>query len=135
MVKSPPANAGDKRDAGSIAWSKRSPGGGNGNPLQYSCLGNPTDRGAWRATVLRSQSWTRLKQLTCNPATLKYRFPIHTGKSIPCKPCIGFIFTKGQIFHLVVRKLSSKANRNMSVFQTISFFFFSFDHALLFLGS
>ena len=48
MVKNPPANAGD---AGLIPGSGRSPGGGNGNPLQYSCLGNPMDRGAWRATV------------------------------------------------------------------------------------
>ena len=48
MVKNPPANAGD---AGSIPGSGRSPGEGNGNPLQYSCLGNPLDRGAWRAAV------------------------------------------------------------------------------------
>ena len=48
MVKDPPANAGD---VGSIPGSGRSPGEGNGNPLQYSCLGNPTDRGAWRAAV------------------------------------------------------------------------------------
>ena len=48
MVKNPPANAGD---AGSIPGSGRSPGGGNGNPLQYSCLENPRDRGAWQATV------------------------------------------------------------------------------------
>ena len=53
MVKNPPANAGDVRDAGSIPGSGRSPGGGNGNPLQYSCLENPTDRGAWQATVYR----------------------------------------------------------------------------------
>ena len=52
MVKNPPANAGDTRDAGSIPGLGRSPGGGNGNPLQYSCLGNPMDRGAWQATVL-----------------------------------------------------------------------------------
>ena len=51
MVKSLPANAGDTRDAGSTPGSGRSPGGGNDNPLQYSCLENPTDRGAWRATV------------------------------------------------------------------------------------
>ena len=49
MVKNPPANAGDARDAGLIPGSRRSPGEENGNPLQYSCL----DRGAWRATVLR----------------------------------------------------------------------------------
>ena len=48
MVKNPPANAGD---TGSILGLGRSPGEGNGNPLQYSCLGNPTDTGAWRATV------------------------------------------------------------------------------------
>ena len=48
MVKRPPTNAGDR---GLIPGSERSPGGGNGNPLQYSCLGNPMDRGAWQATV------------------------------------------------------------------------------------
>ena len=53
MVKNPPANAGDARDVGSIAGLGSSPGEGNGNPLQYSCLGNPMDRGAWRATVHR----------------------------------------------------------------------------------
>ena len=47
MVKNPPTNAGDAGDVGSIPGSGRSPGGGNGNPLQYSCLENPTDRGAW----------------------------------------------------------------------------------------
>ena len=48
MVMNPPANAGDM---GSISGSGRSPGEGSGNPLQCSCLGNPMDRGAWRATV------------------------------------------------------------------------------------
>ena len=51
MVKNLPANAGDLRDVGSIPGSGRSPGEGNGNPLQYSCLGNPRDRGAWWAIV------------------------------------------------------------------------------------
>ena len=51
MVKNPPANSGDIRDTGSIPGFGRSPGGGHGNPLQYSCLENPMDRGAWRATV------------------------------------------------------------------------------------
>ena len=53
MVKYPTANAGDARDAGSIPGLGRSPGGGHGNPLQYSCLENPMDRGAWWATVHR----------------------------------------------------------------------------------
>ena len=46
VEKNPPANAGDPGDAGSIPGSGRSPGEGNGNPLQYSCLDNPMDRGA-----------------------------------------------------------------------------------------
>ena len=51
MVKNPHANAGDKRDVGLIPGSGRSPGEGNGNPLQYSCLENSMDGGAWWATV------------------------------------------------------------------------------------
>ena len=51
MVKNPPANAGDIRDSGSIPESGISPGEGNGNPLQYSCLENSMDRGDWWATV------------------------------------------------------------------------------------
>ena len=50
MVKNPPANAGDMRDEAAIPGSGRSPGGGHGNPLLYSCLENPMDRGAWRTT-------------------------------------------------------------------------------------
>ena len=52
-------NAGDSGDSGSIPGSARSPGGGNGNPPQYSYLENPLDRGAWQATVQRGEkSWT-----------------------------------------------------------------------------
>ena len=59
VVKNPPANAGDVGDSGSIPGSGRSPGEGNGNPLQYSCLENPMDRGAWWAAVDRvAKSWT-----------------------------------------------------------------------------
>ena len=50
VVKNPPANAGDIRDMGSIPGLGRSPGGGHGNPLQYSCLDNPMDGGVWWAT-------------------------------------------------------------------------------------
>ena len=65
MVKNPPANAEDIKDAGSMPGSRRSPGGGHGNPLQYSCLENPMDRGAWRATVSGvTKSQTRLKRLS-----------------------------------------------------------------------
>ena len=54
MVKNPPASAGDIRDAGLIPGSGTSPGGGHGNPPQYSCLENPMDRGAWQAMVHRA---------------------------------------------------------------------------------
>ena len=65
MVKNPPANAGEVRDAGSIPGSGRSPGRGHGNPLQYSCLENPMEREAWQAIVHRvTQSQTRLKRLS-----------------------------------------------------------------------
>ena len=50
VVKNPPANAEDGRDTGSIPRLERSSGGGNGNPLQSSCLENSVDREAWRAT-------------------------------------------------------------------------------------
>ena len=53
MIRNLPANAEDARDVGSIPGSGRSPGGGHDNPLQYSCLENPMDRGAWRATFHR----------------------------------------------------------------------------------
>ena len=73
QVKNPPANA---RDMGSIPGLGRSPGGGHGNPRQYSCLENPMDRGAWRATVHRiSKSQTRKLQVrslhACNLARMQ----------------------------------------------------------------
>ena len=59
VVKNLPANAGNIRDMGSIPGSGRSPGGGHGNPLQYSCLEKPMDRGAWWATDHSvTKSWT-----------------------------------------------------------------------------
>ena len=51
LIKNPSASAGDLRHMGSIPGSGRSPGGGNGYPLQYACLENPMDRGAWRAMI------------------------------------------------------------------------------------
>ena len=62
MVKNTPANAGD---IGSIPGLGRHPGGGHGNPLQYSCLENPMDRGAWQATVHKvAESQTRLERFS-----------------------------------------------------------------------
>ena len=66
MVKNPPANAGD---ASLIPGLGSSPGVENSNPLLYSCLGNPMDRGAWRAIVQEvAKSWTQLSDLTTTKA-------------------------------------------------------------------
>ena len=73
-VKNPPANAGD---TGLTPGSGRSPGGGNGNPLQYTCLENPTDRGAWQATVHGvTKSRTRLKWLSTQTKYLVWKWNI-----------------------------------------------------------
>ena len=65
MVKNPPANAGNTGDAGLITGLERSPGGGNGNPLQYSCMKNPMDKGAWWSTVRGvAKRRTQLKRLS-----------------------------------------------------------------------
>ena len=65
VVKNLPVNVGDIRDMGLIAQSRRSPGGGHGNPLQYSCLENPMDKGAWWVIVHKvAKSRTQLKQLS-----------------------------------------------------------------------
>ena len=70
VVKHLSANVGDIRDVGSIPGSGRSPAGGYGNPLQYSCLENPMDRGAWWTTVHGiTKSQTQLKQLSTHTHT------------------------------------------------------------------
>ena len=71
VVKNPPPSAGDIRDTGLIPGSGKSPGGEHGNPLQYSCLENPMDRGDWWATVHEvSKSQTQLKQLSMHAPLL-----------------------------------------------------------------
>ena len=65
VVKNPPAKAGDIRDTGSVPGLGRSPGEGNGNPLQYSCLEYPMDTGAWQAavyTVRKNWTWVATEQ-------------------------------------------------------------------------
>ena len=70
-VKSLLASARDVRDMGSIPGMERFCGEENGNPLHYSCLETPMDRGAWRATVHRvAQSWTHLKRLSMHACRL-----------------------------------------------------------------
>ena len=78
VVKNLPANA---RDASSIPGSGRSPGGGNGTPLQYSCLENPMDGGAWWATVCRiANSWTQLSTHTHTHTHTFYQMSLRPSK-------------------------------------------------------
>ena len=75
VVKNLPANAGDTGDLGLIPGSARSPGVGNDNPLQYSCLGNPIDRGGWWTTVHRvakSQAWLSMHAASTGRIKLKW---------------------------------------------------------------
>ena len=70
MVKKSSADSGDLNNAGLIPGSGRCPGGGHGNPLQYSCLENATDRRTWWAMVHRiTKNWTRLKRLSMHVIT------------------------------------------------------------------
>ena len=65
VVKSPPVNAGDIRDMNLVPDWGRYPGGGHGNPVQYSCLKNPKDRGAWKGADHRvTKNWTQLKRFS-----------------------------------------------------------------------
>ena len=66
-IKNLPINAGDIREPGLMPCQRRSPGGGHGNPLQYSCLENPMDRGAWQAIV--TKTCTLLKKLSMHTST------------------------------------------------------------------
>ena len=72
-AKDPPANARDRGNEGSVPRSGRSPGGGHSNPLQYSCLESPMDRGACQAIVLgvAESSMTEATQNTCKPRKAK----------------------------------------------------------------
>ena len=94
LVKNPPANVRDARDVGLIPGSGRSPGEGNGNPIQNSCLRNPMDRGAWWATVHEiAKSWIPLNTHThthphthtlTHTQTLKWReSQMKTGVMLP----------------------------------------------------
>ena len=83
VEKNLPSNAGDVRDAALILGSGRSSGERHSNPLQYSCLENPIDRGAWQATVHRIiQSQTQLKQLSTDLPKISVAFLAEMGKII-----------------------------------------------------
>ena len=82
-----PANAGDAGDTGSIPGSGRSPGKGNGNPLQYSCLESPMDRRAW-AAVHGSQSRTRLKHLSAPTSNTALRASVSWSGQSATNDCV-----------------------------------------------
>ena len=95
MVKNSPANAGYVRDAGSVPGLGRSPGGGHGNPLQYSCLENPMDRGTCQATaprVAQSRTWLKPLSAPVHTHTDTHRHTdtqthTHTHTHTNCLPC------------------------------------------------
>ena len=77
-------NAGDVRDRGSIPGLGRSPGGGHGNPIQYSCLENPTNRRPWQTTVHRvTKSQTQLKRLSMHAQVARVFLVAQTVKNLP----------------------------------------------------
>ena len=94
MVKNLPAKAGGARHTGLISGSRRSPGGGNGTPLQYSCLENPIDKGAWQATVHGVvKSCTRLSNWACRHVLIHLSTTSISWASLPldvsCLPAWG----------------------------------------------
>ena len=89
VVKNPTANAGDIGDLGPIPALGRSPGEENGNPLQYSCLENPVDRGAWWATVHRvTKSRTRLKRFSTTQHIYIYTYIFNLDSVLDTKDSV-----------------------------------------------
>ena len=103
VVKNLPARTGDIRDVGSIPGLGRSPGGGNGNPLQYPCLENPIDRGAWWATVHEvAKSQTQLERFSMHACSyLKYFKVIYCSLCPPLlmSQTIRFVSNKSKNCH------------------------------------
>ena len=126
VVKNPPANAGDTGHMGSIPGLGRSPGGGKGNPLQYSSLENPMDRGAWRATVHgvpQSQTWlsTPSEPWSSLPGHAFWKLPGYISHLFPNHASA---FCPWESFPLPERLTRAFAHPH---FDTSSFFFFSFS--------
>ena len=129
-MKNPPANEGDMRNAGSIPGSERSPGGGHGNPLQYSCLENPVDRRAWWATVHEvAKSQTRLKWLSMHVHFIQYKNlriliwspPMHVGFLCGVSPRDSLSFEWDSITSDFIRRLMTHDQILMQ--KTLTFYF------------
>ena len=105
VVKNLPANAGGLSDVGSIPGVGRVPKGENGNPLQYSCLGNSMDRGIWQATTPRiSKSWTWLSDWT-HTTHSKYR---HPNKHSFCVKVVRLCMGVHVVFNIVFTRKTIK---------------------------
>ena len=119
MVKKPPADAGDIRDTSSIPGSGRSPGRESGYPLQYSCLENPMDRGAWWATVHGvSKSQTRLKQVSMHTCERGLLWPNTTTARVTLldRTATGL---KAHWADLTTAKTSQTLKQSTSRYQTV----------------
>ena len=105
MIKNPPANAGDIKDAGSMSGLGRSPGRRHGNPLQYSCLENPMDRGVWQSTVhWVAESRTRQKQLCTHIRCMPFMNRPHFAYRI----ISWVVFTLGLLWAMLLQTLMYK---------------------------
>ena len=99
VIKNPPVNAGEVRDTGLIPRSRRYPGVGDGNLLQYSCLENPMDRGNWQATVHRViKSWTGQHTRMYTGKKGMNWSQCHTGICRACSPPTSGLWTKFIIY-------------------------------------
>ena len=97
VVKKPPINAGDARHVHSIPGSGRHLGKGNGNPLQYSCLGNPTDRGAWQGTVCRVTKESNRTYRLNNRTNNRWGVASHHGFNCSFLTCIHISQEAGKV--------------------------------------
>ena len=120
-VKKPLANAGNTGEVGLIPGPGTFLGGGHGNRLQYSCLENPMDRGAWQATDYSiTKSWTQLKWLSMHSSYSFMHIGINFHNKFPQNIFINILF------HIVLRKHSSKCNQQM--FSVLKYLFWITKH-------
>ena len=132
VVKNPPANAGDGRDAGSIPGSGRSPGGGHGNPPQYSCPEHPMDGGAWRPQPIGSQSWTLKPASTCTRehhtrgSCASCSVPTSEGAQETQQQC-RLDFTDARVAGSKYPQVAGSHRRPVLSFGKAAFFFFFFE--------